>query len=280
MARRLAASRIVLALLLALHGVPGICVDDGGGTGAGAKSGPQRGATPSDRVDATRSGKSSTGKTVQNKRAIRGQGKKAKQSLPRGKAPIATRRVVPPKFPSGRRPVDGGQVPTGDWVSFRAADCRERITSAVQPARVATLAEECVKELPPGPLSDEFKRIEAGARTALEGQRSAGISADLFGDSAGDSQLRELVGRAARGDKDAAYGVAEAYKSGLSGVASDPRRMEQWLRYSAELGHGRASWELAEHYNYTGLVADAARFERKSLDLGYRPAVRLPSRGY
>ncbi len=270
---------MVVALLLTLAGVPGIGAENGVGTSVGARPSSPRGEISSGRVDATRSAKSSTAKIGQEKRTV-GEKANAKRSLSRGKAPSAKRKAVAPKSTGGRRPVGGELALAGDLVSFRAAECRERIVAVVQPARVAILAEECVKELPPGPFSDEFRRIEAGARTALEGQRSAGISGDLFGDSAGDSELRELVGRAARGDMDAAYGIAEAYKSGRSGVTSNPRRMEQWLRYSAELGHGRASWELAEHYNYTGLVADAARFERKALDLGYRPALRLPSRGY
>ena len=279
MRRLLARSRMVVALLLALAGMPGIGAEDGVGKGVEARPRPSRGEISSGRVDTTRSGKSSTAKTGQEKRTA-GEKANAKRSLSRGKAPSAKRKAVAPKSTGGRRSAGARLAPAGDLVSFRAAECRERIVAVVQPSRVATLAEECVKELPPGPFSDEFRRIEAGARTALDGQRSAGISGELFADAAGDRELRELVGRAARGDMDAAYGVAEAYKSGRSGVASDPRRLEQWLRYSAELGHGRASWELAEHYNYTGLVADAARFERKALDLGYRPALRLPSRGY
>lgn len=277
--RLLARFRTVVALLLTLAGVPAIGAADGVGKGVEVRLGPLRSEAASGRVDAKRPGKSSTAKIGQEKHTV---GKKAdaKRLLSRGKAPSAKRKAVAPKSTGGRRPAGGGLAPAGDLVSFRAADCRERIVAVVQPARVATLAEECVKQLSPSPFSDEFRRIEAGARTALEGQRSAAISGDLFADSAGDRELRELVGRAARGDMDAAYGVAEAYKSGRSGVASNMRRTEQWLRYSAELGHGRASWELAEHYNYTGLVADAARFERKALDLGYRPAVRLPSRGY
>jgi hypothetical protein len=44
--------------------------------------------------------------------------------------------------------------------------------------------------------------------------------------------------------------------------------MEQWLHISAGLGNGLASWELAEYYNYGGRVADAARFEKRALELG------------
>jgi len=63
-------------------------------------------------------------------------------------------------------------------------------------------------------------------------------------------------------------------------VATNLRRTEQWLRFAAELGNGIASWELAEIYNHGGQLGDAVRFEKKALDLGYRPPPRLATRGY
>ncbi len=164
--------------------------------------------------------------------------------------------------------------------SARALACREKIEAAIQPARTVKLAEECERELLHEPLVDEIRRIASGARQAMEGQRSAGLSAELFEDPYGDARFHDLIRKSARGDGDAAYQIAQAYKTGQSGISASTRRMEQWLRFSAELGNGRASWELAEYYNYGGLVADAARFEKKAQELGYQPGVRLPSRGY
>lgn len=148
------------------------------------------------------------------------------------------------------------------------------------PTKLIRVAEECETLLPEGAELDEVRRIAAGARSAVEAQRQAGMSADLFEEPIGDEQYRAMVATAIRGDMDAAYGIAQAYRAGKSGVGRNTRRMEQWLLFSAELGNARASWELAEHYNYSGLVSDAARFEKKALDLGFRPPLRLPSRGY
>ena len=120
----------------------------------------------------------------------------------------------------------------------------------------------------------------AGARQALESQRSAGLSGDLFDEVAGDKDYRDDLSKALRGDKDAAHRIAMDYRTGKSGVSVNLRRTEQWLRFSAELGNGIASFELSEIYNQLGQVGDAARFEKKALDLGYRPPPRLATRGY
>ena len=175
---------------------------------------------------------------------------------------------------SNRRPAEHAI----DGVAFD--DCQGRLQAAMQPSKVVRLAEECEKQLSEGPLVDEVRRVAAGARAAMEIQRLAGMSSELFEDPIGDSELRGMIAKAVRGDRDAAYGVASAYRAGKPGVEPNSRRMEQWLLFSAELGHGLASWELAEHYNVNGQVSDAARFERKALDQGHRPPIRLPTRGY
>ena len=164
--------------------------------------------------------------------------------------------------------------------SARMAECRQQIQSALQPSRVIKLAEECERDFPASQFAAETQRIAMAARQALEIQRSTGLSGDFFEEAVGDEAYRNNLGKAVRGDKDAAYSLALAYRAGISGVVASPRRMEQWLRFAAELGSGVASWELAEFYNYSGFVADAARFEKKALDLGYRPPFRLPTRGY
>jgi hypothetical protein len=158
--------------------------------------------------------------------------------------------------------------------------CWQQIQEALQPARLVRLAEECERDFPASPYGERIRDIAATARKALDIQRSTGLSGDFFEDSTGDAAYRENLGKAVRGDKDAAYLIALAYRLGTSGVAASSRRMEQWLRFSAELGSGLASWELAEFYNYGGLMADAARYEKRALELGYRPPFRLPTRGY
>lgn len=178
------------------------------------------------------------------------------------------------------------RVPPADPVaapndrSARMAECRQQIKSALQPSRVIKLAGECERDFPASQFAAEIQRIAMAARQALEIQRSTGLSGDFFEEAVGDEAYRDNLGKAVRGDKDAAYSLALAYRAGISGVVASPRRMEQWLRFAAELGSGVASWELAEFYNYSGFVADAARFEKKALDLGFRPPFRLPTRGY
>lgn len=164
---------------------------------------------------------------------------------------------------------------------FSGTEARwQEIQTTLRPAGLIVLCEQFARDFPTSPLAHQVGVIAASARHALDIQRSAGLSGDFFEDAAGDSGYRENLRKAVRGDKEAAYGIALAYKNGTAGVDASSRRKEQWLHFSAELGSGEASWELAEIYNRDGLVADAARFEKKALDLGYRPPPRLPTRGY
>lgn len=156
----------------------------------------------------------------------------------------------------------------------------QELQTILRPDRLLVASDDFLRDFPDSPLGPQVRVVQTGARQVIDIQRSAGLSGDLFEDAVGDSGYRENLIKAVRGDKDAAYSIAVAYKEGSSGIAASSRRMEQWLRVSAELGSGVASWKLAEIYNNSGLVADAARFEKKALDFGYQPPIRLPTRGY
>lgn len=154
------------------------------------------------------------------------------------------------------------------------------ILETLRPSRLIRLCEEFERDFPGSEFSQQLNVSIAGAREARDSQRAAGLTGDLFEEVTGDKGYRDDLIKSLRGDKDAAHRIAIAYRDGSSGVAANPRRTEQWLRFAAELGNGIASWELAELYNQSGQVGDAARFEKKALDLGYRPPPRLATRGY
>lgn len=175
--------------------------------------------------------------------------------------------------------------PAGSKIKSRVDATRmderwQAILETLRPARLIRLCEEFEQDFPGSEFSLQIRVSIAGARQALDSQRSAGLSGDIFEEATGDKGYRDDLAKSLRGDKDAAHRIAIAYRGGSSGVAVNPRRTEQWLRFAAELGNGIASWELAELYNQNGQVGDAARFEKKALDLGYRPPPRLATRGY
>ena len=203
--------------------------------------------------------------------------------------------AIPPQFPEstgnlrGRFVIRNRQLellrtrkgPTLIGVDSALMERRwQAVQETLRPARLIRLCQVFERDVPGCEFSQQIRVAISGAQQALDSQRSARLSGDLFVEGAGDKGYRDDLLKALRGDKDAAHRIAIAYRDGTSGVAANLRRTEQWLRFAAELGNGIASWELSEIYNQSDQVADAARFEKKALDLGYRPPPRLATRGY
>lgn len=184
-------------------------------------------------------------------------------------------------LPTESRSADQAPLPiSASFGSSGMDECWETLQVTRRPSQLVRVGEACEASFPGGAFAGEMRKIATSAGKVLEIQHAVGLSGDFFEDSVGNPEYRLSLHKAVRGDKDAAYLVAIAYRIGKSGVPKNLRRMEQWLQISAGLGNGLASWELAEYYNYGGRVADAARFEKQALDLGYKPAFRLPTRGY
>lgn len=250
----------VLASEKQTAGSPSIALPD---AGAGGK-------TVGDVVHRTRHGGGIRG------RAAKSSAKAAVKAEPKFKAQQKAKRLAKAN-PSFRPPSQPVSLAVD---SIRTEERWRAIQATSQPTRLIRLVEEFERDFPASPFSLEGHKLGTAARRALAIQRSVGLSAEFFDDPVGDAEFRKRLNAAVRGDSEAAYRIALAYRSGTAGVGVSFRRMEQWLRFSAELGSGKASWELAEIYNVGGFVADAARFENKALELGYRPGIRLPTRGY
>lgn len=156
----------------------------------------------------------------------------------------------------------------------------QEILTARRPSRIVALGEAYLREFPTGSMRDEARKLVTGAARALSLQYEVGLSGDFFESTKGDATLATNLMGAARGSPSAAFELAQAFGKGSHGVSPSLYRQEQWLRVAAELGHARASWELAELYNVYGRVGDAAHYERRALALGYKPPPRLPTRDY
>lgn len=149
-----------------------------------------------------------------------------------------------------------------------------------RPSRIAELAAAFLRDHPRSPHREEAREIEAGALRATALSREVGLSGEFFETTQGNEAFDAALRGAARGDAEAAYRVAGAYIEGRSGVFASLYRHEQWLRFAGELGHARASWELAQLLNSNGRVAEAAHYEKRAISLGYKPPPRLSTRDY
>lgn len=155
----------------------------------------------------------------------------------------------------------------------------QKLQQALHPEVVISLSEAFQRDYPQSRHRQANLKIQDGARKALRAQHEARLSSDALDDPAGDRAYRGDLTQALRGDKDAAYRVALMYRKGTHGLAKDPQRGTQWLRVAAELGNGRASWEVANIYNRDGKMAEAAKFEAKAVRDGFRIPPRMPNRG-
>ncbi len=155
----------------------------------------------------------------------------------------------------------------------------QAVQDAVRPRALVRLAEDFARDFPDSEYLQSAQVIIAGAKRALAGQQEAGLTTDALEDKGGDASYRDDLKKALRGDKDSAHRVALMYRDGGNGLQQTARRMEQWLRFAAELGNGIASWQVAEIYSRQGQQGDAARYERRAVELGYMPPPRLSNRG-
>lgn len=160
-----------------------------------------------------------------------------------------------------------------------AARWRE-VVAAKRPERIATLSTAFLRDFPDSHAIDEARQLAAGAARAHAIQRDVGLSGDFFDTTKGNGTFMTNLLNAARGDAAAAFEVSQAFGSGNAGIAANLHRQTQWLHFAAELGHPRASWDLAVRYNRDGRMAEAAHFENRAIALGYKPPPRLPTRGY
>ena len=96
----------------------------------------------------------------------------------------------------------------------------------------------------------------------------------------GDGEFRKEQEKAIGGDRDAAFRVAQMFKSGSNGVPRDDKRMVQWLLHASLLNHAAASYQLYQHFLELRLDRDAVFFENRAIEQGYTPPPRLdPRRG-
>ena len=146
-----------------------------------------------------------------------------------------------------------------------------RLADALAPAEVSKAATAFLEAYPRSRYDTQVRVALAGAEDALKAlsSRFVRLSASAFR-STGDPRYLEDIRKAVRGDKDAASRVSDMYAQGSNGVAVNPQRAEQWLRYSALLGNAIACYTLYRNLADKG-DPDAEFFGPEAIRLGYVP---------
>lgn len=154
----------------------------------------------------------------------------------------------------------------------------QQIQQTVHPEMLITRSAEFRMDFPKSRYAQANRTIHVGAQKALRAQQEARLSSDALEEPTGNQAYRGELIRAMRGSKDSAYRVAKMYQKGTQGLPKNPRRTEQWMRIAAELGLGKASWEVANIYNRDGKMAEAAKFETRAVRDGFVIPPRVPNR--
>lgn len=147
-----------------------------------------------------------------------------------------------------------------------------RQLALLAPAEIRRAAEQFLRTYPGSKYETQVRIALAGTEDALRAlsSRFVRLSASAFTAASGDALFGEDLRKALRGDKDAAARISEMYRLGSNGLAANPLRGEQWLRYSALLGNAIACYEL-----YRRLAEksdpDAEFFGPEAERLGYGP---------
>jgi TPR repeat protein len=146
-----------------------------------------------------------------------------------------------------------------------------RLADALAPAEVSKAATAFLEAYPRSRYDTQVRVALAGAEDALKAlsSRFVRLSASAFR-STGDPRYLEDIRKAVRGDKDAASRISDMYAQGSNGVATNPQRAEQWLRYSALLGNAIACYTLYRSLADKG-DPDAEFFGPEAIRLGYVP---------
>ncbi len=163
-------------------------------------------------------------------------------------------------------------------------DLWRQIQASVWPRDVVHLAEKYLEQFPAGPRAQSASVALEGSLEAAKilGRNDVKLYKPSFQvPNSADTDLKRDFIRAARGDKDAAKRVGQAYRDGVAEKALDPtksiERYVGWLQYSNWLGNGIASYDLALLYRQRDQPDLAARYESRAKELGFTPPPSLNS---
>lgn len=154
----------------------------------------------------------------------------------------------------------------------------KQVEDSTWPSDVIKLCDNYLKQYPQSKLAPAATVAREGAGDAAKAMQRNDVRlyrSAFNGKPEMPASWWRDIRKSARGDKDAAARLAHMYKSGDDGLPQDVNRYEGWLQFSAALGNGIASYELALFYRNQDQPLLAAQYETRARELGYTPPPTL-----
>ena len=190
----------------------------------------------------------------------------------------APQAAVEPDLATGTR-LAAHAVPTPDSPSRLAPSgatepaLRDALQRALWPADIVQRSDDYLRWFPDHASAAVVlaQRQRASASTELLRRSDVDLFRAAFAPQPSDGPEADDLRRAALGDADAAFRLAQQ-PSVLDAVA---RRRVGWLQYAAQLGSDRAAYALSLHYRRASQPLMAAQFEARAVALGFQPPAGL-----
>lgn len=152
-----------------------------------------------------------------------------------------------------------------------AAELRQQVLAATWPADIVRLSSAFLERYPQSEFAAEAEslRQRASATAGLLNARDSKLPRAAFRGEELPADQREVLHRAALGDRSAALDMARAYAHEGQASPRAATRYLGWMQYAAQLGDKSAAYAVAVYYRNEGEPSLSAIYQARAEALGY-----------
>jgi len=152
-----------------------------------------------------------------------------------------------------------------------AAELRQQLTAATWPADIVRLSSAYLERYPQSEFAGEAEslRRRASATAGLLAARDSKLQRAAFRADELSADQRDVLHRAALGDRSAALDMAHTYAHDGQASTKEAARYLGWMQYAAQLGDQSAAYAVAVYYRDEGEPSLSAIYQARAVALGY-----------